>query len=287
MITLQNDQIQIKVKPLGAELCSVFRKANQLEYMWQASSNWPKHSPLLFPIVGQLKDNYFKYNDQKFVLPRHGFAREKNFSLIEQGPNRLVFKLTHDEETLKVYPFHFNLEVEYALRENTVVITYVVENINSENMYFSIGAHPAFKVPLMENENYNDYKLVFDKEVTADIWSLDKGLLMDDSKEFLNKKKDLPLTKELFEKDALVFKNFDSASIQIQSKNHAHGMKFNLNGPPFLGLWAAKDANFICIEPWHGIADSVDCNHELISKEGIITLKPKDEFSYSYSIQVY
>ena len=101
-----------------------------------------------------------------------------------------------------------------------------------------------------------------------------------------NKKKELPLTKELFENDALVFKNFDSASIQIQSKNHAHGLKFNLNGAPYLGLWAAKGADFICIEPWHGIADSTNCNQELISKEGIIALTPKDEFAYSYSIQV-
>ena len=287
MITLQNDQIQIKVKPLGAELCSIFHKSNQLEYMWQAGSDWPKHSPLLFPIVGQLKDNYFKYKGQKFVLPRHGFAREKNFSLIEQGPNRLVFKLTQDEETLKVYPFHFNLEVEYALRDDTVVITYVVENTNAENLYFSIGAHPAFKVPLLENENYTDYKLVFENEVTAATWPLDNGLVMENSKSILEKKNELHLTKELFAKDALVFKNFESKSIQIKNKNHSHGLKFNLNDAPYLGLWAAKNADFICIEPWYGIADSVNANQEIISKEGIIALAPNDEFTYTYSIQVF
>ena len=287
MITLQNDQIQIKVKPLGAELCSIFHKSNQLEYMWQASSDWPKYSPLLFPIVGQLKDNYFKYKGQKFVLPRHGFAREKNFSLIEQGPNRLVFKLTQDEETLKVYPFHFNLEVEYALRDDTVVITYVVENTNAENLYFSIGAHPAFKVPLLENENYTDYKLVFENEVTAATWPLDNGLVMENSKSILEKKNELHLTKELFAKDALVFKNFESKSIQIRSNNHSNGLKFNLNDAPYLGLWAAKNADFICIEPWYGIADSVNANQEIISKEGIIALAPNDEFTYTYSIQVF
>lgn len=287
MLTLQNDTIKINVKSLGAELCSIFHKEHQLEYMWQASNEWAKHSPLLFPIVGQLSDNYFSFQNKHYPLPRHGFAREKNFSLIEQGPNRLVFRLSHDEDTIKGYPFHFNLEVEYALQDDKVIVTYVVENTDKGNLYFSIGAHPAFKVPLYDEEKYNDYKLLFDREITADLWPLENGLIGEKAIPYLKQQKEISLTKELFSKDALVFKNFGSSSIEIQSKNHAHGIRFNLHNAPYLGLWAAKDANFICIEPWHGIADSVNSDHDLISKEGIISLVPNDEFSYKFSIQVY
>ena len=287
MLTLQNEKISIKVKPFGAELCSIFHKENQLEYMWQAGSEWPKHSPILFPIVGQLKDNFFVHEDKHFALPRHGFAREKNFSLIEQGPNRLVFRLSNDDDTIKYYPFHFNLEVEYALQENNVIVTYIVENTHHENMFFSIGAHPAFKVPLYENENYNDYKILFDVDVVADNWPLELGLIKESPKQFLINKNELLLTKEMFMDDALVFKKFGASSLTLQSKNHSRGLRFELNQAPYLGLWAAKNADFICIEPWHGIADSVNSNGQLNKKEGIIKLLPKDEFKYSYSINVF
>jgi len=287
MLTLQNDTIKINVKSLGAELCSIFHKEHQLEYMWQAGPEWTKHSPLLFPIVGQLSDNYFNYQNKRYELPRHGFAREKFFSLIEQESNRLVFRLSHDEETIKVYPFYFNLEVEYALQDDKVIVSYLVENTDKGNLYFSIGAHPAFKVPLYDEEKYNDYKLLFDDKISDDLWPLKNGLIGEKAIPYLMQQKEVPLTKELFSNDALVFKNFGSSSIEIKSKNHTHGIKFNLHNAPYLGLWAAKGANFICIEPWHGIADSVNSDHDLISKEGIISLVPNDVFAYKYSIQVF
>lgn len=286
MIHLENEFIRIAVKPLGAELCSIFHKQHRLEYMWQAGKAWPKHSPVLFPIVGQLKNNCYSYRGKEYILPRHGFAREMNFSLDEQSENRLLFRIHENEETLKAYPFAFNFMVEYILAEDTVMIKYSIVNTGKETMYFSVGGHPAFRVPLDVRDRYEDYFLEFSETEDALRWPLLEGGLATNGITFFTSDK-IHLNRSLFEKDALVFKKLKSASIRIKSLHHAHGLSVLLHQCPYLGIWAAKGGDFVCIEPWQGIADAVNTSGKLEEKEGIVKLDAERVFSYEWEIELF
>lgn len=289
---LENEYLKIKVNALGAELCSLFDRINQREFIWPAAQAWPKHSPLLFPIVGQLKDNRYRYNGYEYTLPRHGFARERIFRVDApvassgKNPERLLFRLSDDENTRTIYPFQFCFEVDYHLIENRLQVTYIVQNKGKETMYFSVGAHPAFRVPLDIRDQYDDYFLLFDQEETSGRWPLKDGLIDAHPTPFFNGR-ELRLSKALFQQDALVFKNLQSDYIELRSDKHAHGLKFGIYRCPYLGLWAAKDANFLCIEPWQGIADAVNASGHLEEKEGIHALPPSEFFKTSWSVEVF
>lgn len=286
MEQIENDFLKVSSKPFGAELTSIFNKKTGLEYLWQAGEKWSKHAPVLFPIVGQLKNNIYKYKGEEYHLDRHGFARTKTFELHQQQPGSIEYILKSDDDTLKAYPFYFQLKIKYELDGNTLKVIYIVTNTGSEKMFFSIGAHPAFKVPLNSNENYYDYYLEFDKEELADKWMLNNGLLDNTVKPSLNGKT-LPLKKSVFYEDALVFKKLKSEIISIKSKKHDHGLNFKFKGYPFFGIWAAKDADFVCLEPWHGVADNVESNQQFENKEGIISLEEGKNFTCNYFIEVF
>jgi galactose mutarotase-like enzyme len=286
MISIKSELLNINIKNAGAELCNVIHRANKLEYIWQAGPEWPKHSPILFPIVGQLKNDCYQWGDKTYSLPRHGFARNMPFQTRSINPDSATFEISSNDETLHNYPFHFTLQIHYFVQSNVLTVTYTVINNGSGIMPFSIGAHPAFKVPLLETDNYDDYYLQFNQSETAPRWVLESGLLSH-AIPFLNEEQTIPLTKKLFNEDALVFKHLRSESVLLKSRKHQHGLKCCFSGFPYLGLWAAKNANFVCIEPWHGIADSVDATGLLEKKEGIVLLHPKQTWRGNYKIDFF
>ena len=286
MQTLKNQTLTVKINPKGAELISLFHEDTQTEYMWSADAAfWGKSSPVLFPIVGALKDNLYRFEGQEYHLPRHGFAREREFTVENASDESVTFLLTHDEESLKVYPFAFEFRLKYQLHENQLLVTYSVKNIGNKTMYFSVGGHPAFAVPLSADTNYEDYYLEFNKTETFERWGLvEGGLIADHSTDFLLNTNKLALTKELFYDDAIVFKNLQSTDVILKSDKTNFQLKFDFKGFPYLGIWAAKDANFVCIEPWCGIADSEKHNQELTEKEGIIALEIDKIFERTWSV---
>jgi len=288
MIKLDNEFLTVKINPKGAELTSLFNKETQLEYMWGGDpAVWGKHSPVLFPIVGTLKNNNYSYNGQSYSLSRHGFAREKNFAVDEHNNDEAVFVLVSDEESRGVFPFDFQLRLKYSLLANTLSVTYEVLNSDDQDLYFSIGAHPAFKLPLVPETNYEDYFLEFEHQETEGRWPINKeGLMESSSLPVLNNTTVLPLSRKLFSKDALVFKSLKSSMVSLRSDKTPHGLEFEFSGFPFLGLWAAPGGDFICIEPWCGIADSVDTDQILQNKEGINKLLPKEKFVRTWSVKV-
>lgn len=286
MLLLENELLKVRIKPFGAELCSLFHKKNGIEYLWQAGPAWPKTSPLLFPIVGQLKENRYAYNGKEYTLPRHGFARERMFSVVETAPDGVLLRLQDDETTRSVYPFQFILDTRYRINGSQLTVTWEIRNTGSDLMYFSIGAHPAFRVPLDVRDCYSDYFLRFDCEETSGRWPLHNGLTGTMPTPFFTDQS-LRLTPALFHQDALVFKNPESDFIELRSDRHAHGLRFGIYRCPYLGLWAAKDAPFLCIEPWHGIADSITATGQLTEKEGIQTLHPGLLFTASWSVAVF
>ena len=288
MQTLKNKKLTIKINPKGAELTSIFNYENQTEYMWSADPKfWGKSSPVLFPIVGSLKENIYRFEGKEYTLPRHGFARDREFIVEKSDENSATFLLAHDEHTLKVYPFKFEFRLIYSLEDNSLKVTYSVKNIGENKMYFSVGGHPAFAVPLAENLDYNDYYLEFNNTETFKRWGLtSEGLIETQPSDFMIDTNKLELTKELFYDDAIVFKNLESTSVTLKSYKINHQLKFDFEGFPYLGIWAATDANFVCIEPWCGIADSTNHNQELTEKEGIICLDLGQIFEKTWRVEV-
>jgi galactose mutarotase-like enzyme len=288
MPELKNDKLQVVVAEKGAELQNIVRTDLGQEYLWHAGPEWAKKSPVLFPIVGTLKNNSYSYKGKQYSLGRHGFARDKVFTVTAQTDHQLTFTLKDTEDTLKIYPFHFTFQVIYTLLDTGLKVTYAVENTGKDTMYFSVGAHPAFKVPLTEGTAYEDYYLAFNEEENDGVWPLSAdGLIEVTPEPFLVKTHKLPLKHSLFYNDALVFKTLASNIIELKSDKSPRGLKLQYDGFPYMGIWAAKDADFVCIEPWNGIADSVNASGEIAGKEGIHILEAGKHFERSWTVTVY
>ena len=287
--TLQNDHLWVTVNKKGAELTSLKSKSTRIEYMWSADpAYWAKTSPILFPVVGTLRNDSFLYLGKFYTLSRHGFARDMVFNLVEQNKECATFQLLSNAITLEKYPFDFSLEVSYKLAKDFLEVSYNVKNTGSDTMYFSIGAHPAFKVPLTDDTIFEDYFLQFSEIENAPRWPIDSlGLIMDKPAALLENTSELKLTHDLFSQDALVFKNLRSDKVSIKSARHEHGLDFYFEGFPYLGIWSYKNADFVCIEPWCGIADSVLHNQSLVEKEGIIELSSSESWTRSWKVRFY
>lgn len=288
MLQIANEILTVEITTKGAELQSVFNRQTGLEYMWSAEETWPKKSPVLFPIVGGLKNNNYQYNGKTYQLGRHGFARDKDFSVQDQSENAVVFALNDSAETLAVYPFHFNFFIRYSIEGNKLTVEYTIINKDDEVMYFSVGAHPAFKVPLVEGTSFEDYFLAFDTVENSQRWLLsDEGLIEDKTVAVFNNTHKLPLKKSLFYEDALVFKHLRSTHVSLQSDKTSNGLTVSFEGFPYLGIWSKKDADFVCIEPWCGIADSVNASGQLQEKEGILSQQPNEIFTRKFEITFF
>ncbi|MDZ7935287.1 MAG: aldose 1-epimerase family protein [Emticicia sp.] len=299
MYYIENEYLEVGIDPKGAELFSLYHKDHGLEYMWKADpSFWGKSSPVLFPIVGGLKDNTYTFEGQKYTLPRHGFARDRIFEVEDHWDDGISFLLRSDEETLKVFPFTFEFRLVYELYANLLSVTYHITNLGENDMYFSVGGHPAFAVPLEKELTYGDFYLEFEEEENLKRWPLSsQGLILDEPEAIFEKAlideelieietKLLPLTKKIFYEDALVFKQLNSTTVTLKSDKSERALRFDFAGFPFLGIWAAKDADFVCIEPWCGIADSVRHSQELTEKEGINILPAGDIFERAWAVKL-
>ncbi len=285
MIFLDNNILKVSVNLKGAELTSIFHQQHGIEYLWHGDAKfWGKHAPVLFPIVGTLKENTYRYAGKTYTMSRHGFARERTFSLIHQGATTASLQLLHDEHSLENYPFKFILRIHYSLEENKLVNRYEVINESEDAMLFSVGGHPAFNVPLQEGLKYDDYYLEFDQPETTERWKLKDNLIADNSVSFLKNESIIHLKHDLFSDDAIVLKHLKSKSIALKSNVSPHGLTMNIEAFPYLGIWAAPEAPFVCIEPWQGIADSVQHNQQLEAKEGIVQLEPKQNWTKNWDV---
>ena len=289
MDVLENDDLRIVINPKGAELKSVVNKRTGLEYMWGGDpAFWGKTSPILFPIVGTLKNDSYLFEGKSYSLTRHGFARDAVFQTKDRKDNLIVFSLTSTPASREKYPFDFELLVKYQVVADQLEVTYEVKNADNKSMYFSIGGHPAFKTPLVNGTAYEEYYLHFDQKENAERWPISpEGLIKSQSVPFFKDTSILKLTRTLFKDDALVFKQLQSTKISIRSDVHQHGLDFFFERFPFLGIWAAKNADFVCIEPWCGIADSESHDQQLISKEGIVKVDTNNHWARSWKVRFY
>jgi len=283
-ITLKSANLTAVINSSGAEICSVKNK-NNTEFMWQADKNvWARHAPVLFPIVGKLKDNHFIYENTAYSLSQHGFARDLEFELIAENSGACSFRLTSNYETKKNYPFDFLFEIKYQLTENTLSTSYTVKNPTTKKLYFSVGAHPAFNCALSPGEKFEDHFLEFESDHYEQT-KLQDGLLSNIKTQLKLNNKKLFLSAGLFENDALVFENNQINKITLASLKSSRKIIIECTHWPFFGIWSKKgNRQFVCLEPWYGIADNVSHDRQFINKKGIISLSPGSEFNASFSL---
>jgi galactose mutarotase-like enzyme len=288
MHVIENESLRVKAREYGAELISIFDKKNNIEHLWQANPEfWGWHAPVLFPAIGRSISDEVLVDSKKYKMEKHGFARKSNFKLLELSETKMVFELVASEETLKWYPFKFEFLIAYRLKENELICSFEVINEDEKPLYFQLGGHPAFNVPFFANEDFEDYYIAFEQNEELFRHHINEEGFFDGRKTFfLDNANCFALEKELFNDDALIFKDLKSRSVAIKSGNHQHAVEMNFEGFPYFGIWTKPGAPYVCLEPWMGCADSVGEPVEMSAKEKIIALEPGEEFNPHYTIRI-
>lgn len=280
-ITIYNQLLKAIFLPKGAEMASVISQQNGYEFIWQATAQvWGRHAPVLFPTVGKLKDNKIKINNRYFSLNQHGFARDVDFEIIEIYTDMVSFMLESSAETLQWWPYEFKLIISYKLKNNSLVTTYNVINMGNEAMPFSIGAHPGFALPVSD---LNQYEIQFNNNQPLVANQLQNGLISETIYQVGSGNK-LPLNSQIFNGDALVFKNIDFNNVTLKHlhSNYQVSMQFNQFG--YFGIWNKyPNESFICLEPWAGIADATEASGNINDKEGINWLKTGESKQFDFT----
>ena len=290
LLKIQNDHFVVSVNKIGAELSSFLSVHSNTEFIWKADASvWGSSAPVLFPIVGALKDGFFLYGDQKYFIPKHGFIRNnKNLKIEEHLNDSLTLSFQNSLETEKIFPFEFRFEITFRLINSKLEISHKVTNLSNEkSLYFSLGGHPAFNCPFFEGEEYEDYYIEFQENENSNRWNvLGDGTIESISKPFLNNSSTINLSHSLFLKDALIFKDLKSKKINLKSHKHSTVVEVSFDDFHYLGIWSKPEGDFVCIEPWLGISDSCQTNHLIEDKEGVICLPQSECFISKYFITI-
>lgn len=272
---------------MGAELKSLKRVADAREYLWQGDpAYWSRTSPVLFPIVGALKNGRYRINEKEYPMGQHGFARDMEFQLKSQVASEIWFSLRSDEKTLAVYPYPFLLEIGYELVGSAVIVKWRVSNPEEEPIWFSIGGHPGFLCPIDPGTDQTQYRLSFDTKEQIVSSCIEDGLLGKDKKTYRLRDGVLPITAELFDGDALVVENDQAHRVALVKPDGTAYLTVDFDAPLF-GVWSPpkKKAPFICIEPWYGRCDSVDFAGEFQDREWGQSLS-RGSFEAQYKITI-
>jgi galactose mutarotase-like enzyme len=288
MAIIENEYLRVEIGTKGAQLSSVYDKVNNLEHLWQADpAIWPWHAPNLFPIVGQLINDELLVDGKTYPMKRHGFARQSEFILLTEEAEHVVFSLPGSEQTGHVYPYKFDFQVLYTLIDNALRVTYKLVSYDDKIIYFSVGGHPAFRVPFFPGEKYEDYYLEFEIEehLVAHMISAE-GTFSGETEAIPSPGNRLYLSRHLFDKDALVFKELKSREVIIKSDKHDKSVSVEFPHFNYLGVWAKGGADFVCIEPWLGCADTAGKHVDISQKEDIQAVQPGHVFEAAFFISL-
>lgn len=274
--TIANEGLSATILAEGAELCSL-RLADGTEFLWQAAPIWPRHAPVLFPIVGRLKGDTLRHQGRSYRLTQHGFARDRLFEWVERTPTSCRLALVDDEQTRAMYPFPFRLELAYEIAGNALTQSFVVTNPGGDGLPASFGAHPAFVWPLRHGLPKDAHTLIFSDDETTPIRRLASGLLLADPVPNPVERRTLRLSEGLFAHDALVFDRPASRSVRYAAPGTA-SITVAWSDMPQLGVWS-KPADFVCIEPWHGLASPDSYDGEFTDKPGVAVIAPGESLT--------
>ena len=296
IISISNGSLTASIDAMGAQLMSL--RKGESEYLWQGDSNWwPRRAPILFPIVGVLKDSKAESAEGTISLARHGLARLNQFEVVEQSSSSVTLQLKSTEETRKAYPYDFELKLIFSVAGDTFTQTYEVNNPANVVLPFTLGAHPAFNIPIpdVEASSLNHYHLLFTHSWTSYGPSItDEGLCDYTTPQRLIVDSDtLPLSWELIDREkTITLEDVPDRCITLtastEATSEAHGIQMNFEGFDYLGIWsAAPGCPFVALEPWCGIADTVDCDGIFEHKPGIISLEPGQSIAKTLNIRVF
>ena len=288
MYTIENEFLKASFKSRCGELASLINKNSGLEHMWQANQSiWGWHAPILFPIVGGLKNDILHIEDESFTMGRHGFFRNTTPEVEEHSERHIVFLLKSSELTRPLYPYEFEFRLHFELNGMSLLQRFIVTNTDSKPIYFALGGHPGFNVPFYESESYSDYYLEFEHSEQLHRQLLNEdGLFNGKTEQVKTDENTLPLSYDLFANDAMVFKEIKSRIVTIRSRKHERSLTVSFPNFPYLGLWAKHKANFVCIEPWIGCADSVDGHKHIRDKELVQDISSNESFSAEFTITI-
>lgn len=273
-IALRSRGLTARIDPLGAQL-SELRDGAGRDLLWNGDpAVWAGRAPILFPIVGNLAGGRYRVGPNTYALPRHGFARVTPFEVVGSAASQAILRLRANNQTLQVYPFHFELEVEFALNEATLSVVSTVRNIGSDNMPASIGYHPGLRWPLPYGQPRDAHGIEFELPEDPSIKRLDAaGLLSATTHPTPVVDRRLQLEDSLFREDVVIFDPIRSRCVRYGA---AAGPRLRVDFPDarYLGLWTRPQAGFICIEPWQGIADETGYHGDFYDKQGVFVLAP-------------
>lgn len=285
-ISIENQGFTAKVDLHGAQLTSLFHKQRAEEFIWQRDAAfWAESAPICFPIVGGLKNGTYQYEGKTYEMKKHGVVRYADFSVKELRPDACTLVMKANEETLVAYPFLFGLEINFALTAQGIMVSYIISNEDQKDMPASLGYHPAFNIDI-DNYRHDDYEIKFSQKECLDLYWLNEGVLKLKTKNYLDQEDSITLTPNIFDEDALVFKNIKSAAISLSRKKSDWQLVMLTGGAPHLGLWAKPGAPYVCIEPWYTYQDGIDVSGDLFEKPGMFRLKPGETFTSFYEVQV-
>ncbi|WP_281284345.1 aldose 1-epimerase family protein [Shouchella miscanthi] len=280
---MENDLLQVEIAHKGAEVQKVTHKSMAQNRMWSGDpAYWGRVSPILFPIVGGLKNETYSYKGKSYTLPRHGFLRDQIFVTDSLSKTKASFHFESSGQFAHVYPFEFTIYIQYELHENALHVHWQVVNDSNEDMLFSIGGHPAFSLPMKEGAKAEDHILTLQSEKEVTSFQVTNNLL----KKVESLPQSFSLAPHWFKDDALVYKGIDTVEIVLKEETK---LRVDLHGAPYVGIWSPykeeeEELAFVCIEPWYGIADKWDATGNLEDKEGIQRLKPSNHFKAFYQI---
>lgn len=284
---LQNSFLTVTVSDHGAEIQSVIDNNSKREYMWQADPKiWGRHAPVLFPIVGRLKDDQYIYAGKTYHMGQHGFARDSQFEVESKSDDEITFLLKSNEDTKKQYPFDFELRVTYTLVNNLLEERFDVTNTDDKEMIFGIGGHPGFNLPTDENIKKNDYYFKFEPSIDHIRVPLKAPLIDWAHRSLVATDTLFEISDDLFKDDAWVFQLKGRNKVSIRTDKSDYHINVKMDNAPFVGLWSQypKTADYICIEPWWGIADTLDSDGKLEDKKGMNRLQPGHTWENGFSI---
>ncbi len=284
---ISNQYLELVVSSHGAEKQSLINKKNNINYLRDVDNYWNRHAPLLFPIVGKLRDLKTFINNKEYSMNQHGFLRDQEFELYSKEESKLVLVNKFSKETLEKYPFEYKVFVTYTLEDKCVKTEFKVVNEDYQVIPFNYGGHPGFRCPLYPNESFEDYTVIFEETENFDAPRVkaENGTLDFDNTIRYENIKNLQLNYKYFEIDAIVIPQVKSQSVKLVNKENK-GIKFDFNGFPSLAIWTKPNAPFVCLEPWIGYADKYNSNYQFIEKDNMQFLNPKEEFKVSYDITI-
>ncbi|HHZ11529.1 MAG TPA: aldose 1-epimerase family protein [Acholeplasmataceae bacterium] len=287
MFEISNGNLHAVFNPVGAELSGL--KANGVEYLWTGDPRyWPRRAPLLFPIVGRLKEDSTIISGKEYSMGQHGFIRDLPFAIVSRRDDEIVFRTRYTAETLEKYPFRYRMDVTYRLEGKSLVGRAEILNEGSEIMPFNFGFHPGFNCPLYPKEGFADYSILFEKPESFSSPKVEKGLLKTNEASMVFTNLDrLDLRHGLFAGDAIIIFEIKSEWVALLNGS-GKGIRLHFPGFKSLGIWSppGKEAPFICLEPWIGYADAVDSDRVFIKKVDLVFLEPGKSFEAGFRIEI-